>query len=368
MGPEGRADAVAADPREIPAGRIMRAEVQRFAVPLRVPLATAAGRVGRREGFLLRLADDAGRVGHGEASPAYWIGDEELATTAAVVAGAPALVGHALADLPAIVAAWGARSPAAACALDSARLDLAARAAGVPLARLLRPAGDAWWADAGVPVAALLAEAAPDALAGETARLVAAGYRTLKLKVGAGALAADVARLAAVRAAAGPGVEVRLDANRAWSAAAADAALAALAPYAPALVEEPLRSGDLPAWRGLRRRGVPLARDESVRTVGDCERLAAGTDVLVVKAARAGGPAAVAALAAAARRHGLGVVVTDSIETRVGRALALHLAAAFSAPGVAVGLGGARLLAAEPAGGPPAAAPLAIPRGPGLGI
>src|SRR3954465_14882898 len=87
------------------------------------------------------------------------------------------------------------------------------------------------------------AEAETAAAAGEAAR---GGYTWVKVKVGVGD---DAGRVAAVRAAAGPDMELRLDANGAWAVDEAVATIEALAPAGLELVEEPVHAGDAQGGR-----------------------------------------------------------------------------------------------------------------------
>lgn len=343
---------------------ITRAAVQAYEIGLRRTLASAVGSVRRRRGFILRLWDEEGRVGYGEASPAEWLGGESLATTRAVLDQVEGLAGAALETLPALVDAWSDRSAAAACALDTARLDLETQARGLLLTELLGGRARA------IPVSALVGGHTPADLASATRDLVEAGYRCVKIKVGADTIEADGDRVAALRDAGGPDLAIRVDANRAWTLEQAHRALAALAAHRPSFVEEPLREGGAPdEWLALRERhGVPLAIDENATDVADVRRFAGAADVVVVKAARVGGPTASMLVGTAAKKVGMRVVVTDSIESSVGRALAVHLAAALHETGDAVGLGGAFLLAEDPLPLQPAARPTVQPMGPGLGL
>lgn len=342
--------------------RIAGARVELLRLALRTPLATARGAVATRAGFVLHVASDDGAEGRGEASPAYWLGDDALADVAEALARitdrcrarpplAEARAWLAAADVP----------PAAACALDAALLDLEARARGVAVAALLGAADGA-----AVAIAALLAARTPTDAAAEAEAALAAGYRTLKLKVGGGTIADDRARVAAVRARMPADARLRLDANRAWPRAAADAALAALAVFAPEYVEEPLADGGIPALAALADTSpVPLAIDESLRGAADVDRLVAlGARVhVVLKAARVGGPTALVALARRAAAAGMPVTVTDAIESGVGMCHAVHAAAALAETG-AVGLGGAQLVPAEAA----LRAPALVAIGPGITV
>lgn len=176
-----------------------------------------------------------------------------------------------------------------------------------------------------VRVNALVPAVAPD----EAARL-AAGHADVKVKVGD---AGDIDRVAAVRDAIGPHGRLRIDANGAWDTDTAVARISRLAAYDLELVEQPVVSiDDLAAVR--RRVGVAIAADECVRTVADARRLEA--DVLVVKIQPLGGFAATLAIIEAA---GLPVVVSSMLETSVGIAAGLALAAALDELPYACGLG-----------------------------
>ena len=168
------------------------------------------------------------------------------------------------------------------------------------------------------------------ALPPDDAAAAAAGHRDVKVKVGD---AGDVDRVAAVRDAIGPHGRLRVDANGAWDVDTAVARIAAMAPYDLELVEQPVASiEDLAAVR--RRVAVLVAADECVRTVDDARRLVA--DVLVVKVQPLGGFAATLDIIDAA---GLPVVVSSMLETSVGVAAGLALAAALDQLPYACGLG-----------------------------
>ena len=178
--------------------------------------------------------------------------------------------------------------------------------------------------------------------AAEAQAAVEGGFRTLKVKVGD---AGGVDRVAAVRAAVGPDVRLRVDANGAWDVAGAVAAIARLSPFDLELVEQPVASlDDLAQVRRLV--DVPVAADECVRSVDDARRLAAlgAADALVVKVQPLGGVAAALRVAEAA---GVPVIVSSMYETSVGLAAGLALAAALDALPYACGLGTAGLLAAD---------------------
>lgn len=193
-----------------------------------------------------------------------------------------------------------------------------------------------------VPVNALVPAVDPATAAALAAESVAAGARCVKVKVGD---RYDTGRVAAVRDAVGPGVRLRLDANRAWDVEAAVSFLSRLARHDLELVEDPVASLDDLAW--LRRRlPVPVAADECVRSVDDARRLRAldAADAVVVKVQPLGGVAAAVEVAEAA---GVPAVVSALYETSVGLAAGVALAAALPELPYACGLGTAALLAGD---------------------
>lgn len=343
--------------------------VARYSVPLRSGTRLGAERLDHREGLLVEWHDpETGLTGRGEAAPAYWLGEEPVASVAdelatLVAERTAAFLSEAL-DSGTLEASAPAR-----CALDTALLDLRGRQQGTTVAALL---GGPDAAGESLDVAALIGSDEPDAIRAEAARRTQAGFRVLKLKVGGRPPAADIARIEALREGGDGRVLLRLDANRTWREDEAVEVLAAVAAPDVEYVEEPLRTHDLVALARLHARaGVPIAMDESVTTVEHVTRLAecGACDTIVIKLARVGGPRAAFALAHHARSLGIRVALTDSIETAVGRAAAVHVAAALPGPHQAIGLGGALLLEADPVlgdVGEPVAH--AFASGPGLGL
>jgi O-succinylbenzoate synthase len=186
------------------------------------------------------------------------------------------------------------------------------------------------------------------AVDGEAAFRIAAasGCRTAKIKVAepGQTLAEDQARVEAVRDALGPEASIRVDANGAWSLDQAVAAIAALDRAAGGLeyVEQPCATvEELAAVR--RRVDVPVAADESIRRAEDPYRVRdlEAADVAVLKVQPLGG---VRACLRIAEEIGLPVVVSSALETSVGIAAGLALAAALPALDHACGLATVQLL------------------------
>jgi o-succinylbenzoate synthase len=325
-------------------------------LPLVRPLAARGGEATVRRGFVLEVTDAEGRSGWGEAAPLPEHGSETEAGALAGLRRFAVWRGRAVPDgsevLDGRLADWLAPlalGPAATCAAETAVLGLAAARAERPLHRLLDPGA------ADVVAVAGLIDGAGDAAAvsAEARRLVAAGHRVLKLKVGRKGSGAEADRLRAAAAVLPPDGQIRLDANRGWTALEATAALATLAATgAPvAFVEEPVDGGaPLPAspW--------PVALDETLVGLSLPAALAIldrpGIGAVVLKPGLLGFETA-AQIGRAAAARGLGVVVSSCFESGLGLRVLAALAAAW--PGTAAGLGTAGWFAADLV--PPAALP-----------
>ena len=158
----------------------------------------------------------------------------------------------------------------------------------------------------------------------------AAGYRTVKLKVGASDLDEDVASVAAVRDAIGTHTRLRLDANGAWTVDQAITALTQLEQYDIEYVEEPT-SGLEALAQAAEQSMIPVAVDDSF---GSAEaQIPEAISVVVVKPMALGGPRTV--YAAARRWIDLGrkVIITNYLDSAIGQHAALSVAAALPTPG-----------------------------------
>jgi O-succinylbenzoate synthase len=178
------------------------------------------------------------------------------------------------------------------------------------------------------------------AVAAEQAHAIvsASGCRTAKVKVAepGQSPADDLARVEAVRDALGPAGAIRLDANAAWDVDTAVARIADLDRVGLEYVEQPCAT--LEELAALRRRiDVRIAADEVVRRSADPLRvdLREACDVVVLKVQPLGG---VRAALRVAEAHGLPCVVSSALESSIGIAAGVALAAALPELPFACGL------------------------------
>jgi O-succinylbenzoate synthase len=173
------------------------------------------------------------------------------------------------------------------------------------------------------------------------------GCRTAKVKVAEPGQpgSADIERVEAVRDAIGPDGKVRVDANGGWEVGQAARMLGELSRFGLEYAEQPCRTLDELA-RLRRRVAVPLAADESIRRAEDPlkVRAAGAADIVVLKAQPLGGVAAALEIAEAC---GLPAVVSSAVDTSVGLAAGVALAAALPVLPHACGLATMSLLAGD---------------------
>jgi L-Ala-D/L-Glu epimerase len=295
----------------------------RLRIPFRRPFPTGTGMWLERDTWLIRVIDADGRVGLGEAVLEPSDGDVADTILTALIREAAEVATTGRLPTMAELELHGAPGRALNAAIESARLDLERPVAAPDVA----PDGDGIGVNATIP--SLGAEAAIEA----ALQSVESGFETLKLKAGA-ERETDVLveRVRAIRTAVGPDVRLRLDVNGAWDLATAEDRLDAIAGFDIEFVEQPLAAHEIEGLAELRRRvRVPIAADEAATSVGAVAALLAAeaVDVLVVKPARVGGPAAVAEIAERAAERGVPVVISTFFETGVGIAAALAVAAAL---------------------------------------
>jgi L-alanine-DL-glutamate epimerase-like enolase superfamily enzyme len=171
-----------------------------------------------------------------------------------------------------------------------------------------------------IEVNATVAAADRAGAAAQAAGALTDGFRCLKTKVGIGD---DAGRLAAIRAVVGPDMEIRLDANGAWSVEDALASLRVLEPVGIELCEEPVAGLEAIA-RVSASTLVPIAIDESATAGAFDARLC---DAVCLKIARCGGISGVIEAAQRARAVGYEIYLASTHDGPLGIAAALHAAA-----------------------------------------
>jgi L-alanine-DL-glutamate epimerase-like enolase superfamily enzyme len=315
----------------------MKLEIERLEGVLNHSWSSAAASYSKRVGLRLRLSNVDGLMGFGEVAPLPGYSVEPLSkafdelSSFELNALEPVLGGTEPAQMARENHELHGLSAAARCGLEMALLDLVSRARGVAMHRLFT-------ADAAASVsAAALVPWGPSAIEHAVA-CVHEGATTLKVKL-ARDISGQLESLYALRAAVGPEVKLRLDANGAPGLAPADAARirGRIAELNPEFVEEP------GALRDPEKNVFPVALDESLQSLGGADELAGrvadtGASYVVLKPMLLGGLTRCHALALAAEDAGAKAVVSHLVDGPIAFAAYGHLACALS-NGVAAGLG-----------------------------
>jgi L-alanine-DL-glutamate epimerase-like enolase superfamily enzyme len=342
----------------------VRLRIELIEARLRAPFVSATGAVTSREILLVSLAANDDLVGYGEAAPLESYDRVSIADCRAALEDCrPVLQGadDGDGDREGLLAACkdAAVLPQAIAAIDLALWDLAGRRAKRPVWQLL--GGPPGPPPPSVPVNATIASADRAGAAAEAAAAWEDGFGCVKVKVGIGD---DAGRVAAVRAAAGPAMAIRLDANGVWPVDEALAALRVLEPAGIELCEEPA-SGIEAIAEVAAATNVPIALDESARLPGAFDRRHA--DAVCLKIAGCGGISGVIDAAARARAAGYEVYLASTLDGPLGIAAALH-AAAVARPDRPSGLATLDLFEGRDNSLPVSGGRIAAPAGPGLGV
>jgi o-succinylbenzoate synthase len=270
-------------------------EVIPYALPFKEPYATARGTLRRREMVLLRLRDEDGVVGLGEAVPLSLRGGETLERVVREL--------EEWAEAPSTGAVPGELSAPARCAIEIALMDLRGRKAAGEVSAVAS-------AEA-VPCNATLVAGPAAEVAAQAARWAEDGFTTFKLKLGAESVsdpdigglrqtrvAGDVEQVRAVREAVGPSARIRVDVNGSWDVETAKRRLAELEEFGIELAEQPVESLEEMAELA-EATSIPLAADESVASLEEAERAAAlgACSYTGIKLSKVGGPEAALAIA-----------------------------------------------------------------------
>ncbi|HET6879558.1 MAG TPA: enolase C-terminal domain-like protein [Pirellulales bacterium] len=330
---------------------------------------------------LVKIADDEGRVGLGEASvTCIWSGE----TQAGVLALFEQEIKRMLIGADPFDSEWIMRrldraihaNSFAKAAVEMALLDLQGKTLGVPVLKLLGGC-DAEAKSGGVRVKFVVGAVAPALAAEQAALMTARGWTCIKVKVGRDMHPrADVDRLRAVREAIGPDVMLTVDANGGYTVEQAVWAARHFEQLDVALFEQPTKRGDHLAMAAVRRKtAIPVMADESVFTPHEALEVIRheAADVLSLYPGKHGGLRPTQAIAKLAEAAGIVCTIGSNLEREVATAAMAHVTVATANlmcerfPGDLIG----PIYYESPLCQPPLryeADRLFVPDGPGLGV
>ncbi|HVH13411.1 MAG TPA: dipeptide epimerase [Longimicrobium sp.] len=315
-----------------------------------------------REMVWVRLADDDGVEGWGEASPQPFYGETAETVRAVLPRLAEVMEAVSGGDIFALEAVDAALHHALAhhgsarVAISSALHDLVGKRLGVPVWKL-------WGLDPAAAPKSSFTIGIDDIEVMRMKVREAAAYPILKIKVGTDR---DAEILAMIREEA-PEKTLRVDANTGWTAKQAIAAMPMLAEFGIEFVEQPLPAHDLAGLRLVRENSpLPIIADESVENAADVAKLVGVVDGVNIKLSKCGSLREAIRIVHAARAHNMSVMLGCMIESTLGIAAAIQLTPLVDY----VDLDGAALLASDPFSGPgmEADGSLRFNAEPGLGV
>ena len=341
----------------------MKLSWESFTVHPRAPFTIARGTTTAYERAWVRLGDDRGVEGWGEAAPNAFY-EESYETVHAALTRLSPLVARRqapgsledVATLEEELRAANPRDPSARAAISGAAHDLLGKHARKPLFELfgLHPM-------TAPPSSFTIAISTDES---EIIRRVEEAHRypILKVKLGTDR---DEWIVRTIRRAA-PSTIMRADANAAWSVGQAIRMSAFLADNGFELMEQPLAKDDLAGCRALRKRSrIPIIADESCLTAADIPMLEGAVDGINIKLSKCGGLAEARRMTLDARARGMKVMLGCMIESSLGISAAAHLAPAVDY----ADLDGAALLSDDPfAGASIEDGMVRLPSGAGLGV
>ena len=269
--------------------KITDVEIFLFDIGLTSPFRIAIGEMTAANDLLVRVRTDQGIVGLGEACPFPPITGETQATNAAAAkAIRDMIIGKdplAIDDLVRLIGPIVHSNPSAVAAFDMALHDILGKVAGLPLFRLLGGTKSIFETDITTSIDTL------EKMTAEAKGYADKGYKTLKVKVGLDP-DDDFARIEAMRAAVGPKVRIRVDANQGWTVPQAIYALRKMAPLAIEFCEQPVLASDTAGLRAVRSQSpIAIMADEALFGPSDAIKLirAEACDTFNIKVMKAGG-------------------------------------------------------------------------------
>jgi L-alanine-DL-glutamate epimerase-like enolase superfamily enzyme len=323
------------------------------------PFVIARGGASEHRLIRVRVIDDDGVEGWGEAAPNRFYGETVDTALGALARLAPIVERcdpWALEDVELEMNRALRLNGSVKSAISAALHDLAAKRLGVPLYRM-------WGLDpAKAPLSSFTIgiAASDDELRERVGQ--AEAYPVLKVKLGTDH---DAQIIRTVRDAA-PTKVLRIDANAAWTPKQALVMIDVLVECGVEYVEQPVAAHDLDGLRFVRERSaLPVIADESCVVSTDIARLVGCVDGINIKLSKCGGLREALRMIATARSHGMLVMCGCMIETSLGITAAAHFAPLLDY----ADFDGAALLSDDPyVGATIVGGRIAIPTAPGLGV
>ena len=308
-------------------------------IPIKIPVDRKVGTVQNTKGFrftsqilVVVIHTDRDLTGFGEVTGSPdWSGETCLgAKTLIDTHLAPKLLGADPRSIRSCMdrIAKTFANPFAKAGIELALFDLLGKHLRTPLYQLLGGAVRSFE----IPLRFPIFPVGPAESADVARRMVAAGFRNLKLKVGHDPLEYDLARVRQVREAVGQDIRLTVDANGGWTVNESIRAAPYLEEHGVLFMEQPVHRLDLEGLARVRQRiQLPVMADESVFTVQDAQRCLqlGAADIISVYPGKNGGLLNTMTIAAMAEAAGVQCAIGSNMEWDLGSAAMAHACAAI---------------------------------------
>lgn len=307
--------------------QITSVELYKLSIPLKQPFVISLGPQYDADNVIVVINTNTGIKGWGECSPYMSINGESMDTCfivgqdlAKVLKGKdPLQIEDCINAMERIIT----RNESIKSAFDMALYDIAAQHAGLPLYKFL--GGEK---NKRISTDMTVGLGSPEKMAAEAVEYKAAGFPSIKVKLGT-TTEEDVARIKAIRAAIGNDLPLRIDANQGWSVDTAIATLQALKEFGIEHCEEPIARWNFMALPEVRKNSpIKIMSDESCFDEHDSERLASlnACDYFNVKLGKSGGIYHALKIVDVAKAHKLKLQVGCFMESRLAITALVHFA------------------------------------------
>ncbi|WP_079509125.1 mandelate racemase/muconate lactonizing enzyme family protein [Mesobacillus jeotgali] len=310
---------------------IDKIETFRTAVPLNKPFKTALRTVTVAEAIFVKVTCDNGITGWGEAPPTLVITGDSLAGIEAAINEviSPFLMKKSLLSFESVFQGLKTllvNNTSAKAAVDMALYDCISQNCGLPLYQFLGGFRNEIETDFTVSVNS------PEEMGEDAVDYVNKGFNVLKVKVGIGDIANDIARIREIRKRVGNQIKIRLDANQGWKPKDAVRAIRSMEDEGLEieLVEQPVKAEDLDGLKQVTDSvDTLIMADESVFSPKQAFEVIRrrSADLINIKLMKSGGIYQAQMINQMAETVGMECMVGSMIETGLGITAAAHFAA-----------------------------------------
>ncbi len=296
-----------------------------YELKLKQPFQSSKGKINTRKGLIISLQSSSGAIGLGDAAPFPEFGsesyDEAYESLNNFELGLKLDLENVEESLNKTLVGLN-KTPALRHGIEQAILNLISNDKNISFNELLNV-----HSHKEIGVNAVVGFMSPEDSAATAFNLVNEGFKTLKLKTGRANFEEDLACIKSIKEKVGNEIKLRADANGKWKLEEAVEYLTELQQFDLEYIEQPVNTlSDFIAL--YQKTFVPLAVDESIRTVTDAKAFINSRVIsaVVVKPMICGGIIPTLEIIKHAEERGIKVTISSSFETNIGRSLAIFAA------------------------------------------